>query len=106
MIRIVVVAQEQHPVIEKLQQRNTALERENKILREELALLRKHMFGRRTERLEPGQLGLFSDAGLEEAADRAAQGRQVVEQEYSLGRTAQLMAEACRLAARSAAPCR
>lgn len=72
MIRIVVVAQEQHPVIEKLQQRNTALERENKILREELALLRKHMFGRRTERLEPGQLGLFSDAGLEEAADRAA----------------------------------
>jgi transposase len=54
------------------QERITALERENKILREEIALLRRHMFGRRTERIESGQLGLFGTAGLEEAANRAA----------------------------------
>ena len=56
----------------RLEERNTGLERENKILREELALLRQHMFGRRTERIEPGQLGLFSSEGLQDAADRAA----------------------------------
>jgi transposase len=56
----------------ELEERNTALERENKILREELALLRQHMFGRRTERLEPGQLGLFGDTGLAQAAAEAA----------------------------------
>ena len=56
----------------KLEERNAALERENKILREQLALLRQHMFGRRSERIEPGQLGLFSNAGVEEAATRAA----------------------------------
>jgi transposase len=49
-----------------------ALERENKILREELALLRQHIFGRRSERIEPGQLGLYGSAGLEQAAERAA----------------------------------
>jgi transposase len=54
------------------QERIVALERENKILREELALLRQHMFGRRTERIEPGQLGLYGTPGLAEAADRAA----------------------------------
>jgi transposase len=54
------------------QERIVALERENKILREELALWRQHMFGRRTERIEPGQLGLYSQDGLEQAADRAA----------------------------------
>lgn len=54
------------------QERIVALERENKILREELALLRQHMFGRRTERIMPGQLGLYGSAGLEEATERAA----------------------------------
>jgi len=54
------------------QLRIVALERENKILREELALLRKHMFGRRTERIEPGQLGLFAKDEMEEEAARAA----------------------------------
>jgi transposase len=52
----------------KALERNVALERENKILREELALFRQHLFGRRTERIEPGQLGLFG------ADDLAAQG--------------------------------
>lgn len=55
-----------------LRERNVALEREVKILREELALLRQHVFGRRTERIESGQLGLFGTAVLAEAADRAA----------------------------------
>ena len=56
---------------EQLAERVIALERENKILREELALLRQHLFGRRTERIERGQLGLFADAGLAEAANAA-----------------------------------
>lgn len=49
-----------------------ALERENKILREQLALMRQHLFGRRSERLEPGQLGLFSAAALAQPAEAAA----------------------------------
>ena len=56
----------------ELEEHNAALERENKILREELALFRQHMFGRRSERIEAGQLGLFSHEGLEEAAAEAA----------------------------------
>lgn len=55
-----------------LAERVVALERENKILREELALLRQHMFGRRTERIEPGQLGLFSNESIQQAAAEAA----------------------------------
>lgn len=54
------------------QERIVALERENKILREELLLLRQHMFGRRSERIEPGQLGLYGDGDLGQAAGRAA----------------------------------
>jgi transposase len=67
-----IIAPDVQQILDKLQERNTALERENKILREQLALLRQHMFGRRTERVEAGQLGLFSNEGLEEAAARAA----------------------------------
>jgi transposase len=66
------IAPDVQRVLDGLQERNTALERENKILREELTLLRQHMFGRRSERLDPGQLGLFSKAGLEEAAAQTA----------------------------------
>ena len=36
-----------------------ALERENKLLREENALLKKYRFGRSSERLEPGQMNFF-----------------------------------------------
>lgn len=43
----------------ELAQHNLALERENKILREELATLRQWRFGRSSERLDPGQLALF-----------------------------------------------
>ena len=43
----------------KVTERNVALERENKILRDELAILKQGLFGRRTERLEPGQLDLY-----------------------------------------------
>ena len=57
---------------ELLAERVVALERENKILREELALLRQHVFGRRTERIDPGQLGLFANEGLGDAAAEAA----------------------------------
>ena len=67
-----VIAPDVQRILDELQERNTALERENKILREELALFRQHMFGRRTERLDPAQLGLFSTEGLEEAAVKAA----------------------------------
>lgn len=43
----------------ELTQQNTALTIENKILREENAILKRGMFGRRSERLDPGQLGFF-----------------------------------------------
>ncbi len=36
-----------------------ALQRENKILREELAILKQGVFGRRTERIDSGQLDLY-----------------------------------------------
>ena len=68
----VVIAAKIESKDEQFAERIVALERENKILREQLALLRQHMFGRRTERLEPGQLGFFADEGLEEAAAEAA----------------------------------
>lgn len=63
---------EQDTLIEDLLAQVDALTRENKILREQLALFRQHMYGRRTERLEPGQLGLFSNEGLAEAVAEAA----------------------------------
>jgi len=52
---------ETEPKIATLIERNEALERENKILREELAILKKGMFGRKSERLDPGQLGMFAN---------------------------------------------
>jgi transposase len=45
--------------IEKLLKRIDALERENKILREENALLKHWRFGRSSERMEPGQMTFF-----------------------------------------------
>ena len=41
----------------------TALERENKILREELEILKRGLFGRKSERIDAGQLGLFVSDG-------------------------------------------
>ncbi len=43
-----------------LNEKNEALVRENKILREEIALLKQGIFGRKTERLDPGQLAMFA----------------------------------------------
>jgi transposase len=44
----------------ELAEKLVALERENKILREENAILKQGRFGRSSERLDPGQLGLFA----------------------------------------------
>lgn len=44
----------------KVAERNVALERENKILRDQLAILKQGLFGRKSERLDPGQLALFA----------------------------------------------
>ena len=46
--------------VEELQAKLDALTREVKILREENALLKRGLFGRRSERLGAGQLGLFA----------------------------------------------
>lgn len=51
--------------IESLAEKNVQLERENKILREEVALLKNGIFGRTTERLDPAQMAMF--AGEHEA---------------------------------------
>ena len=45
--------------IETLVDKTVALERENKILREEVASLRKGLFGRSSERIASDQLSLF-----------------------------------------------
>lgn len=66
------VAAERDQEKARLEERVVALERENKILREQLALLRGHVFGRRSERIEPGQLGLFAREDVGEAAAEAA----------------------------------
>jgi len=55
----------------KATERNVALERENKILREELAILKQGLFGRRTERLDPGQLDLYLKGAAPELAPPA-----------------------------------
>jgi transposase len=47
--------------IERANEQIDTLTRENKILRDELAILKQGLFGRRTERIEPGQLGIFGD---------------------------------------------
>jgi len=44
---------------EKLRERLEVLERENRILREENALLKRGLFGRGTERIDPSQLALY-----------------------------------------------
>ena len=48
--------------LERANERIVVLERENKILREELALIKQGLFGRRSERIEPGQLELYLSA--------------------------------------------
>ena len=54
-----VLAENYEAKVEALVARLDALERENKILREENALLKKWRFGRSSERLESGQLSFF-----------------------------------------------
>jgi len=54
-------ASELESKIEELLERNDALERELKILREENALLKQWRFGRSSERIEPGQLSFLED---------------------------------------------
>jgi len=54
--------------LQSLAEQNTGLERENKILRDELALLKRGLFGRSSERIEPGQLDIF---GVESPAEPA-----------------------------------
>jgi transposase len=54
-----VIAPEVQELLDKLEERNTALERELKILREENEILKRGLFGRKTERLEAGQLAMF-----------------------------------------------
>jgi len=44
---------------EKTAERNVALERENKILRDELAILKQGLVGRCSERIDAGQLSLY-----------------------------------------------
>ena len=53
---------------EKSAERTVALERENKILRDELAILKQGLFGRRSERIEAGQLNLYHADGVEPPA--------------------------------------
>ena len=51
--------------LEKQRERLDARERENRILREENALLKRGLFGRGTERIDPGQLALYEAGKLD-----------------------------------------
>lgn len=51
--------------IAALREHNDALELENKILRDQLAILKQGLFGRRSERIDPGQLDLYQGASVE-----------------------------------------
>jgi len=68
--KYVVVVEDNPELIQSLAKRVDGLERENKILREENALLKKWRFGRSSERIEPGQLTLFED-GLAPPTEQA-----------------------------------
>jgi len=59
----VAIVAEMESKIESLAQDLVALGRENKILREENALLKQGLFGRKTERLDSDQLGMFAEEG-------------------------------------------
>lgn len=70
--------------MERLAERVDALERENKILREENALLRRGLFGRGPERVDAGQLALWAagesqspaaETGATPAEERAPRGK-------------------------------
>ena len=54
--------------LDRANEQIVALERENKILREQLAILKQGLFGRRTERLDPGQLNLYLNGATAEDA--------------------------------------
>jgi transposase len=58
----VTIAHDIEAKLDKLIEQNEALARENKILRDELTLLKRGLFGRRSERLEGGQLDIFGDS--------------------------------------------
>lgn len=53
----------------KLAEHNLALERENKILRDQLAILKQGLFGRKSERLDHGQLALFLNGDMPQAQE-------------------------------------
>lgn len=67
-----VIAAELEQKIDDQQEQIVALERENKILREEIEILKKGLFGRKTERLDPGQLAMFLSEGMEDAPEAQA----------------------------------
>jgi len=71
----VTIARDIEAKLDKLIEQNEALARENKILREEISALKRGLFGRRSERLEAGQLGFFGsdpEAAPAEAREPAA----------------------------------
>ena len=57
---------------ELLEARHESLEREVKILRDENALLKRGLFGRSSERLEPGQLDIFDTTAPSEPVESPA----------------------------------
>ena len=62
-------AQDIEARLQEVIERNDALMKENKILRDELALLKRGLYGRRSERLEPGQLGIFDELAQPEQVE-------------------------------------
>lgn len=64
--------QTQDDLLRKQQQLIDQLLSENRILREQLEILKKGLFGRKSERLDPDQLALFAEAGVASEVEEAA----------------------------------
>jgi transposase len=60
------IEQRLESLLAKKDEQIAMLARENKILHQELAILRKGLFGRKTERLDPGQLTLYMSTDVEQ----------------------------------------
>lgn len=72
-VECVVVTADIEKLLARLAERVDALERENRILREENAILKRGLFGRGSERIDAGQLALWANGEATSAPAEAAE---------------------------------
>ncbi len=70
----------------RLIEQNETLTLENKILREEVAILKQGLFGRKSERLDPGQLSFFETSASADSEEVEAPAKKKQEKKTGHGR--------------------